>query len=35
VDAPGANTFDKFKGGNKPWGKRPPARKHKPEEGEA
>ena len=29
-DAPGASTFDKFKGGNKPWGKRPPARKYKP-----
>ncbi len=33
-DAPGANTFDKFKGGAKggvkPWGKRPPARKFKP-----
>ena len=34
-DAPGAGTFDKFKGGNKPWGKRPPARKYKPKgEGE-
>ncbi len=33
-DAPGANTFDKFKGGAKggvkPWGKRTPARKFKP-----
>ena len=28
--AAGASTFDKFKGGNKPWGKRPPARKIKP-----
>ena len=27
--------FDKFKGGNKPWGKRPPARKIKPEEDKA
>ncbi len=34
-DAPGASTFDKFKGGNKPWGKRPPGRKPKPEAGEA
>jgi len=38
-DAPGASTFDKFKGGNKPWGKRPPGRKPKPDarpaEGEA
>ena len=34
-DAPGASTFDKFKGGNKPFGKRPPARKWKPEPGAA
>ncbi len=34
-DAPGVSTFDKFKGGNKPWGKRPPGRKPKPEGGEA
>ena len=34
ADAPGASTFDKFKGGNKPWGKRPPGRKPKPDEGE-
>jgi 23S rRNA pseudouridine2605 synthase len=27
-----ANTFDKFKGNKKPFGKRPPARKFKPEE---
>ena len=32
-DAPGANTFDKFKGGKKPFGKRAPARKFKPDEG--
>ena len=32
----GENTFDKFKGGNKPWGKRrPPARKFKPGSDEA
>ena len=31
ADAPGASTFDKFKGGNKPWGKRPPARKPRPD----
>ncbi len=35
VDAPGASTFDKFKGGNKPWGKRPPGRKPRPDRGEA
>ncbi len=35
ADAPGASTFDKFKGGNKPWGKRPPGRKPRPDEGEA
>jgi len=35
ADAPGASTFDKFKGGNKPWGKRPPGRKPKPDKGEA
>lgn len=35
ADAPGASTFDKFKGGNKPWGKRPPGRKPKPDEGKA
>ena len=34
-DAPGASTFDKFKGNAKPWGKRPPARKYKPKEDEA
>ena len=34
-DAPGAGTFDKFKGGNKPWGKRPPGRKPKPDNREA
>lgn len=28
----GAGPFDKFKGGNKPWGKRPPARKIRREE---
>ena len=28
------STFEKFKGGNKPWGKRPPARKPKPVEEE-
>ena len=33
-DAPGAGPFDKFKDGNKPWGKRPPKRKIKPEGGE-
>lgn len=30
-----AGPFEKFKGGNKPWGKRPPARKVKPEEDKA
>jgi 23S rRNA pseudouridine2605 synthase len=35
MDAPGASTFDKFKSGNKPWGKRPPGRKPKPEEAES
>ncbi len=34
-DAPGAGTFDKFKGNAKPWGKRPPARKYKPKGDEA
>lgn len=34
-DAPGASTFDKFKGNAKPWGKRPPARRYKPKEDEA
>ena len=34
-DAPGASTFDKFKGNAKPWGKRPPARKYKAKEDEA
>jgi 23S rRNA pseudouridine2605 synthase len=29
-----ASTFDKFKGNKKPFGKRPPARKFKPEKGE-
>ena len=29
-----AGTFDKFKGNAKPFGKRPPARKYKPREGE-
>jgi 23S rRNA pseudouridine2605 synthase len=35
ADASGkpANTFDKFKGNKKPFGKRPPARKFKPEKG--
>ncbi len=31
----GSGPFEKFKGGNKPWGKRPPARKSKPDEGES
>ena len=30
-----ASTFDKFKGNKKPFGKRPPARKFKPEEGKS
>ena len=34
-DAPGASTFDKFKGNAKPWGKRPPARKYKAKDDEA
>lgn len=33
-DKPGS-TFDKFKGNKKPFGKRPPARKFKPEKGES
>lgn len=35
ADAPSVSTFDKFKGGNKPWGKRPPGRKPKPDADEA
>ncbi len=32
---PPAGPFDKFRGGAKPWGKRPPARRIKPEEDQA
>jgi hypothetical protein len=34
-DGKAVSTFDKFKDNKKPFGKRPPARKFKPEKGES